>query len=125
MAATFKSVLARLTPTTPTIRENGFHRAAEGTLFPKTNPVIDGEDCLHDCATCTIQYPKKFDIDRDANLYGHVDGWNTHLVVATGKTDWVRDIADEKGSIMEAVDKLNGSITNGACQVICCFELSC
>lgn len=33
-------------------------------------------------------------------------GWDTHLVVATGKTDWVRDVADEVGSVMEAVGKL-------------------
>lgn len=30
-------------------------------------------------------------------------GWSTHLLIATGKSDWVRDIADEKGSVMEAV----------------------
>lgn len=25
------------------------------------------------------------------------------MLVATGKTDWVRDVQDEKGSVMEAV----------------------
>ena len=33
-------------------------------------------------------------------------------MVATGKTDWVRDVADEKGSVMQAVGKSSGP-TNG------------
>ncbi|KAF2104087.1 hypothetical protein NA57DRAFT_62806 [Rhizodiscina lignyota] len=91
----------------------GPSKAQEGALFPKTNAVVDGDDCLHDCASCTIKYPNKFSIDESEHLYGRVDGWSTHLVVATGKTDWVRDVADEKGSIMEAVDKFRGNISNG------------
>lgn len=84
-----------------------FTKAPTATsLFPGTDPAIDGEDCLHDCETCTIKYPAKFSIDEEDQLYGHVGGWDTHLVVATGKTDWVRDVADEVGSVMEAVGKL-------------------
>ncbi|KAL4866998.1 hypothetical protein BDV12DRAFT_186984 [Aspergillus spectabilis] len=75
------------------------------TLFSKTDPATDGEDCIHDCATCTIKYPPKFDVDEEDELYGHVNGWSTHLLVATGKTDWVRDVADEEGSVMEAVER--------------------
>ncbi|KAL5336777.1 Sucrase/ferredoxin-like-domain-containing protein [Aspergillus crustosus] len=74
-------------------------------LFSKTDPATDGKDCLHDCATCTIKYPSKFDVDEEDEIYGHVNGWSTHLLVATGKTDWVRDVADEEGSVMEAVDR--------------------
>lgn len=44
-------------------------------------------------------------MDQEDELYGHVNGWATHLLVATGKTDWVRDVADEEGSVMEAVEK--------------------
>ncbi|KAL2823908.1 Sucrase/ferredoxin-like-domain-containing protein [Aspergillus cavernicola] len=75
------------------------------TLFGKTTPSEDGEECLHDCATCTIRYPAKFDVDQEDEMYGNVNGWSTHLLVATGKTDWVRDVADEEGSVMEAVEK--------------------
>ncbi|KAL2819434.1 Sucrase/ferredoxin-like-domain-containing protein [Aspergillus granulosus] len=75
------------------------------TLFSKTNPSEDGEECLHDCATCSIKYPAKFDVDQEDELYGNVNGWSTHLLVATGKTDWVRDVADEEGSVMEAIDR--------------------
>ncbi|KAL4808327.1 Sucrase/ferredoxin-like-domain-containing protein [Aspergillus unguis] len=75
------------------------------TLFAKTDPATDGEECEHDCATCTIKYPAKFEVDQEDELYGHVNGWSTHLLVATGKTDWVRDVADEEGSVMEAVER--------------------
>jgi len=82
-------------------------------LFPSTDPAIDGEDCLHDCQTCTIKYPSKFSIEEDDEIYGHIGGWDTHLVVATGKTDWVRDVSDEVGSVMEAVGKADVKPSNG------------
>ncbi|CAG8981379.1 hypothetical protein HYALB_00013659 [Hymenoscyphus albidus] len=74
-------------------------------LFPKVNPEVDGQDCDHDCNSCHVKYPKGFKIDEEDKLYGHVKGWSTHVLVATGKTDWVRDVADEKGSLMEAIEK--------------------
>ena len=60
-----------------------------------------------------MHYPKKFSIDEDDKLYGEIKGWSRHLVVATGKTDWVRDVADEKGSVMEAVEKHNSDVEGG------------
>src|SRR5271155_1474181 len=89
---------------------DGFTKAPTTTaLFPIVDPAIDG----HDCATCTIEYPKKFSIDEDDKLYGNVKAWHTHMLVATGKTDWVRDVADEKGSVMEAVGKHGQQLKNG------------
>ena len=82
-------------------------------LFPTVDAAVDGDDCDHDCATCTIAYPKKFTIDEGDKLYGNVKGWQTHMLVATGKTDWVRDVADEKGSVMEAVGKHGQQLSNG------------
>lgn len=84
-------------------------------LFTKVNPAVDGEECLHDCSSCTVKYPAKFEVDMEDKLYGHVNGWATHLLVATGKTDWVRDVADEKGSVMEAVEKGGIEPSNGVC----------
>ena len=110
MTSTFSSLVRRgtafLTPNGSTLNihdGNGFATAPEGALFPKVDPTVDGEDCDHDCESCTIRYPAKFSIDEEAKLYGQVKGWATHLLVATGKTDWVRDVEDEKGSVMEAV----------------------
>jgi hypothetical protein len=120
-----KSALQRartfLTPTSsstsiPKLSQNGdaFTKAPTTTdLFPTVDPAIDGEDCNHDCATCTIEYPKKFSIDEDDKLYGHVKAWHTHMLVATGKTDWVRDVTDEKGTVMEAVGKHGQQLKNG------------
>ncbi|EED24345.1 sucrase/ferredoxin-like family protein, putative [Talaromyces stipitatus ATCC 10500] len=82
-------------------------------LFPKVDPAVDGEDCDHDCASCTVHYPARFDVEMNDKLYGHVNGWSTHVLVATGKTDWVRDVADEKGSVMEAIEKGGLTPSNG------------
>ncbi|KAM5470234.1 hypothetical protein MauCBS54593_004119 [Microsporum audouinii] len=90
-----------------------FTTASEGVLFPKVRPELDGEDCNRDCASCTIRYPAKFIVDLEDKVYGNVTGWATHVLIATGKTDWVRDIADEKGSVMEAVDKCGVKPGNG------------
>ncbi|KAL8802761.1 MAG: hypothetical protein Q9182_003596 [Xanthomendoza sp. 2 TL-2023] len=121
MTATFASALKRgrafLTPTNSSLSlprlENGFAKAPEEVLFPKVDPAIDGEDCDHDCESCSIKYPAKFKIDEDDKLYGHVNGWATHILVATGKTDWVRDVSDEKGSVMEAIRDCGVEPSNG------------
>lgn len=94
------------------INGRGSQPAPLESVFPKTEAAVDGDDCLHDCASCTVRYPRGFKIDGDDRLYGMVQGWSTHLVVATGKTDWVRDVADEKGSVMQAVAKAKPP-TNG------------
>ncbi|KAL8717482.1 MAG: hypothetical protein Q9225_005275 [Loekoesia sp. 1 TL-2023] len=121
MATTLSSALKRgkafLTPTNSSTSlpqlGDGFVKAPEGRLFPKVDPAVDGEDCEHDCESCTIKYPAKFKIDEDEKLYGHVNRWATHMLVATGKTDWVRDISDEKGSVMEAVRDCGVEPNNG------------
>ncbi|KAF4554921.1 Sucrase/ferredoxin-like protein 1 [Elsinoe fawcettii] len=95
-------------------REDDFVKAKNGKdLFPQTDPTIDGEECLHDCDSCTVKYPNKWSIDESDTVYGHVNGWNTHLIVATGKSDWVRDVSDEKGSVMEAVRDSKVQPSNG------------
>ena len=66
-------------------KNSGPSTASEDTLFAKVDPNVDGEDCDRDCATCTIHYPKKVDVEQSDKLYGNVKGWATHLLVATGK----------------------------------------
>ena len=56
-------------------------------IFPSVDKAVDGEDCDHDCETCEVQLPKGWKIDTDESLYGHVNSWATHMLVATGKTD--------------------------------------
>ncbi|KAF2401042.1 hypothetical protein EJ06DRAFT_582032 [Trichodelitschia bisporula] len=102
----FQSLLSRIRGKDETLHANDFRKApTPAALFTPTDPATDGEDCSHDCASCTIRYPSKFPVDQDEVLFGRVNGWSAHVVVATGKNDWVRDVADEKGSIMQALSK--------------------
>ncbi|KAI0026194.1 Sucrase/ferredoxin-like-domain-containing protein [Xylariomycetidae sp. FL0641] len=71
-------------------------------LFPPTDPAVDGDACTRDCDSCHVSYPRGFKIDEEDLLYGHIKGFSTHVIVATGKSDWVRDVEDEKGSVMQA-----------------------
>lgn len=122
MSAQFQSIFRRGTAflqssssgsDTTRSKKGTFTTAPKGFLFPKVDPTVDGEDCEHDCESCTVRYPAKWSIDEKEELYGHVKGWATHLVVATGKTDWTRDVEDEKGSVMEAVVKCGVTPNNG------------
>ncbi|KAI5922810.1 Sucrase/ferredoxin-like-domain-containing protein [Camillea tinctor] len=77
-------------------------------LFPTTDPAVDGEDCTHDCDSCHVQYPRGFKVEQSDVLYGHIKAWSTHVLVATSKSDWVRDVEDEKGSVMQAFGRAQG-----------------
>lgn len=75
MASLLRSLRFTSTPSTPSTE---FTKAkSEDVLFTKTDPAIDGDDCLHDCETCTVKYPRKFETDQDDKLYGNIGGWNT------------------------------------------------
>ncbi|KAF2724782.1 hypothetical protein K431DRAFT_300658 [Polychaeton citri CBS 116435] len=122
MTSLIASLRERLTPsasstdlssTTP-LKGSTFSTAKHPQgLFTPTNPEVDGDDCLQDCSNCTIHLPKKWSIDETDKLYGHVKGWSRHLLVATGKADWVRDVEDEKDSVMEAMGKHGGNVKDG------------
>jgi hypothetical protein len=72
-------------------RQDGFKTIRSDTqLFPPTNPEVDGEECLRDCEGCVSKLPAKFNIDESKPLYGHIKPFQRHLLVATGKADWVR-----------------------------------
>ncbi|KAH0551023.1 hypothetical protein GP486_007620 [Trichoglossum hirsutum] len=127
MSSAFKAIISRSqslfsTPSSSTTNLNaGADEVATAkdarSLFPVVDPAVDGEDCDNDCASCTIRYPSKFSIDEGDELYGHVKGWSVHLLIATGKSDWVRDVADEKGSVMEALDQSAVKPKNGRLMV--------
>jgi hypothetical protein len=81
------------------------------TLFPVVNKEEDGENCNHDCAACPVAgsgYGKAFDkigVETEDKLWGGIKGYSTHVIVATGETDWIRDVEEIKGSVMEALWK--------------------
>ncbi|KAL6247612.1 hypothetical protein RBB50_005958 [Rhinocladiella similis] len=110
----FRGVKTLLGSGSSSHHSSGFTTArTETDLFPATQPDVDGEECLRDCDSCTTHYPKKFSVDESDKLYGHVKGWNTHLVVGTGQSDWVRDVTDIKHSVMHAVGKAGIERENG------------
>jgi len=93
---------------------NSGSKAGMADLFPAVDPAVDGAECDRDCESCTIKYPAKFSVEEGDRLYGLITGWATHVLVATGKTDWSSKIADEKGSLMEALEAAEKP-SNGVC----------
>jgi hypothetical protein len=109
MALGFKSLLDGARKMTLGDDSTGDSRSAGiHELFPPTTPDVDGEACNHDCDSCHVNYPRNFKIDEQDLLYGHIKGWSTHVLVATSKSDWVRDVEDEKGSVMQAFGRAKG-----------------
>ncbi|KAI9884176.1 MAG: hypothetical protein M1823_004039 [Watsoniomyces obsoletus] len=106
-----KSTLNNATPsatkslTTATFNSSNTTTAATlETLFPRVTPTIDGPNCLEDCASCTISYPRSFKINSEDELYGNIKPWTSHVLIATGKSDWARDVTtEETGSVMMAL----------------------
>ncbi|KAB8231159.1 Altered inheritance of mitochondria protein 32 [Aspergillus alliaceus] len=82
-------------------------------IFPSVDPKIDGEDCRQDCADCTVRWPAKVKVDTTLPMYGHIKQFHAHVLVATGKTDWVQKVEHEKGSLMEAFKSDGGKSKNG------------
>lgn len=74
-------------------------------LFPQVDPAHDGPDCLKDCADCTTQFPDKVKIETLRPLYGQIKGFHSHVLVATGRSDWKEKVGQEKGSLMEAFEE--------------------
>jgi hypothetical protein len=123
MTSSLKGLLSRFTPNASSTNLAGFTKAKTAAeLFPKTDPDLDGEECLRDCESCSVHLPRGFKIDETEELYGQVKGWSRHILCATGKTDWVRDVSDEKGSIMESVGKHDGLHEKGVSEHFpCCL----
>ncbi|OJJ48669.1 hypothetical protein ASPZODRAFT_130776 [Penicilliopsis zonata CBS 506.65] len=72
--------------------------------FPSVNEKDDGPDCLKDCADCTTHYPSKVKVETSLPLYGHIKEFHSHVLVATGKSDWEEKVGKERGSLMEAFE---------------------
>ena len=96
-----------------------FRTAPEGKLFPQVEPAVAGEDCDHACAACETHLPKTIKIDEKRELYGHVKEWATHMLVATGKSDWLKEVTNEKDSVMEAMKDCNVEPSNGVWEDHC------
>lgn len=78
--------------------------SANEYLFPKVNSTEDGPDCTKDCADCTTQFPSKVKVENSRALYGQIKEFHSHVLVATGQSDWKEKVENESGSLMEAFD---------------------
>ncbi|KAL4897770.1 Sucrase/ferredoxin-like-domain-containing protein [Aspergillus ambiguus] len=86
-------------------------------LFPTVDPAHDGPDCKNDCADCTVHFPSKVKIESSRPLYGHIKQFSTHVLVATGRSDWIPKVEQEKGSLMEALDSSSAKSKQGRIMV--------
>jgi hypothetical protein len=78
-------------------------------IFPAVNPQEDGPDCLKDCADCTVHFPKKFNIESERKIYGKVKPFTTHVLVATGKSDWASHPDNERGTVVHALSEASSN----------------
>ncbi|KAL4779403.1 Sucrase/ferredoxin-like-domain-containing protein [Aspergillus varians] len=78
-------------------------------IFPTVDPKEDGPDCTKDCADCTVNFPSKVKVETSRPLYGHIKEFHTHVLVATGKSDWKERVEFETGSLMKAFHFSSGS----------------
>ncbi|KAJ5885244.1 hypothetical protein N7495_009754 [Penicillium taxi] len=88
-------------------------RRPQEYIFPKVDPDQDGPDCLKDCADCTAHYPSNIKIESSTQLYGRVKEFHSHVLIATGRSDWKQNVEWEKGSLMEAFDRSSAKSERG------------
>jgi len=89
--------------------------ATKETLFPTVSKEVDGEDCDHDCDHCP-GYGRAFDkigVETEGELWGGIKGFANHIIVATGETDWIRDVEDISGSVMRELKKNSEMLEQG------------
>lgn len=95
-------------------------------LFPKVDPKQDGPDCQMDCADCTVHFPSKVKVENTRPLYGNVKEFHSHVLVATGRSDWKEKVEQEKGSLMEALESSPAKSQLGVCSYyVLTFALNC
>ncbi|KAG2013927.1 hypothetical protein CC2G_010789 [Coprinopsis cinerea AmutBmut pab1-1] len=81
--------------------------------FEETDPLcgtlraVDVPVSSADCRSCSDPcdlghhdaYPRRFDIDMDTQMLGTVKPYHRQIVISTGKSDWERDITDNRSSL--------------------------
>ncbi|KAF8164989.1 Sucrase/ferredoxin-like-domain-containing protein [Crassisporium funariophilum] len=75
------------------------------TLRASDVPVTtaDCRACADPCDLGHEAYPRRFDIDMDTQMLGSVKPYHRQIIISTGKSDWERDITDDKDSLAAAM----------------------
>ncbi|KDE06888.1 hypothetical protein MVLG_02776 [Microbotryum lychnidis-dioicae p1A1 Lamole] len=55
--------------------------------------------CAHDDSDDLETYPKTFDVDLDSEMLGSVNYYGRQILIATGKSDWDREVTDDPESL--------------------------
>nr|CAG8626164.1 14578_t:CDS:2 [Entrophospora candida] len=66
------------------------------------NPCFD---CMNPCST-HLSYPSYLKIDYDSSLEGTVKPYFKHVLISTGKTDWIIRIEDDSASLASQLHKI-------------------
>ncbi|KAF4619341.1 hypothetical protein D9613_005563 [Agrocybe pediades] len=65
--------------------------------------TADCRACADPCDLDHEAYPRRFDVDMDTQMLGSVKAYHRQIVISTGKSDWERDITDDKNSLAAAL----------------------
>ncbi|KAI0638074.1 Sucrase/ferredoxin-like-domain-containing protein [Trametes polyzona] len=73
-------------------------------------PISDApcRGCADPCDEGHEEYPK-FDVDMETEMLGSVKPYARQIVISTGKSDWVREVTDAKGTLAAYVDDISSS----------------
>ncbi|KAI0774168.1 Sucrase/ferredoxin-like-domain-containing protein [Fomes fomentarius] len=69
--------------------------------------------CADPCDEGHDEYPK-FDVDHETEMLGSVKPYGRQIVISTGKSDWVREVTDAKGTLAAHISSVDSSgVSNG------------
>jgi len=74
------------------------------------NPCFD---CMNPCST-HLSYPSYLKIDYNSSLEGTVKPYFKHVLISTGKTDWITRIEDDPASLASQLHKIIKSGGDGS-----------
>ncbi|ODV90148.1 hypothetical protein CANCADRAFT_12865, partial [Tortispora caseinolytica NRRL Y-17796] len=64
---------------------------------------LEESTCSITCEECEGKYPRLKGIDPISSLAGSAKSYDEHILIGTGKGDWIRNIDEEPGSIAHAI----------------------
>ncbi|KAH8105945.1 Sucrase/ferredoxin-like-domain-containing protein [Cristinia sonorae] len=69
----------------------------------------DCRGCANPCDQGHEEYPARFNVDLETQMFGSVKEYRRQIVISTGKSDWPRKVTDESNSLASFVQPLLSS----------------
>ncbi|KAL4242024.1 Thioredoxin-like ferredoxin [Abortiporus biennis] len=88
--------------------EEGIH-ATPGQL-QAVNVPISTADCRHCADPCDEgheEFPSRFDVDRETQLFGTIKPYRRQVVISTGKSDWAREVTEDSGTLAAYLNSIS------------------